>query len=429
MYREKDYNRKQNHNGNAYDPHFEEPSSTQRPKVPKSESVFDDPRVAARRREEPSARYREETPTRPRAVRAVPRRETTYERSPRENFNDRDDGLYMEDSIFRKKNRTKTALPQFPQKPRRKHKEKRRRNKPLLIFMAFVVLIFGGFWFYVTGNLNSHPLPRDKEALGITDNGKFGVTNIAFFGVDTRDDTDTGRSDAMMVLSLDLIGGDVKMVSLLRDSKVPIEGHGETKLNHAYAYGGPELAVKTINQVFDLNIKEFVTVNFNQLSDIVDAVGGVTLEISEAEKNEINRMLDDDFPGSPHLDASGSVVLDGHQAISYSRIRSLDSDNARTDRQQNVLNAIFASVKGMGILEYPRFVHDFSAIVETSLSSLNVLKVSPIMLRNFEIERYTVPDGQFETDLRGGKDADGVWYWHYDLDAAAARLHSVLYGK
>ena len=83
----------------------------------------------------------------------------------------------------------------------------------------------------------------------------------------------------------------------------------------------------------------------------------------------------------------------------------------------------------MGILEYPRFIHDFGAIVETSLSSWDVLKLMPITLRNFEIERYTIPDIQFETDLRGGKDADGVWYWHYDLDAAAARLHSIIYGE
>lgn len=408
MYREKDYNRKQNKKGGVYGDAFDEKKSPRRPKVTKSDSVFDDPRVAAK--------YRAEETTHRRAVRAVPREEE----------DDYDDGLYMEDSIFRKKKRSKASMPPKPKKP---HREKRRRNKPALIIIGLVFLVFGGFWFYVTGNLNSHPLPKDDASLGISNSGKFGITNIAFFGVDTRDDTDTGRSDAMMILSVDVIQGDMKMTSLLRDSKVPIEGHGETKLNHAYAYGGPELAVKTINQVFDLDVKEFVTVNFNQLSDIVDAVGGVTLEISEAEKNEINSMLDEDFPGSPHLESSGSVVLDGHQAISFSRIRSLDSDNARTDRQQEVLNGIFASVKSMGIWEYPRFIHDFSSIVETSLSSWDVLKLMPIAVRNFEIERYTIPDIQYETDLRGGKDSDGVWYWHYDLDAAAARLHSIIYDE
>ena len=410
MYREKDYNRKQNQKGGAYGG-SEPKTPPRRPKVTKSESVFDDfPADGKRRAEEPSRR---------RAVRSVPREEQ------RPVYDD-DDGLYMEDSIFRKKKGPKQPKSRKEPKPRR---ERRRVNKAALAVIGVILLVFGGFWFYVTGNLNSHPLPKDDASLGISQSGRFGVTNIAFFGVDTRDDTDTGRSDAMMILSVDIIRGDMKMTSLLRDSKVPIEGHGETKLNHAYAYGGPELAVKTINQVFDLDVKEFVTVNFNQLSDIVDAVGGVTLEISEAEKNEINSMLDMDFPGSPHLEGSGTVVLDGHQAISFSRIRSLDSDNARTDRQQEVLNAIFASVKNMGILEYPRFIHEFGAIVETSLSSWDVLKLMPIALRDFEIERYTIPDAQFETDLRGGKDSDGVWYWHYDLDAAAARLHSIIYGE
>lgn len=405
MYREKDYNRKQNQTvGKGKN------TPPRRPKVTKSDSVFDDPRIYGN---PPSAE-----PARRRAVRAVPREER---------HNDDNGGLYMEDSIFRKKKGTPKYKPEKPRKEKKPRRE--RRHKPVWVALAVVILLFGGFWFYVTGNLNSHPLPKDDASLGISESGKFGVTNIAFFGVDTRDDTDTGRSDAMMILTVDVFRGDVKMTSLLRDSKVPIEGHGETKLNHAYAYGGPELAVKTINQVFKLDVKEFVTVNFNQLSDIVDAVGGVTLEISEAEKNEINRMLDADFPGSPHLESSGTVVLDGHQAISFSRIRSLDSDNARTDRQQEVLNGIFASVKNMGIWEYPRFIHRFAAIVDTSLSSFDVLKLMPIALRNFEIERYTIPDIQYETDLRGGKDSDGVWYWHYDLDAAAARLHTIVYGE
>lgn len=418
MYREKDYNRKQNPQGGCYGNGRGNKTANRRPQVTKNDSVFDDSYMGQNPSPSESARRR--------AVRAVSKKEQPN-RDDYDYPND-DDGLYMEDSIFRKKSRKKMFSSEKPKKEPRRRKE-RRHHKSALIFIALVLLVFGGFWFYITGNLNSHPLPKDDASLGISTSGKFGITNIAFFGVDTRDDTDTGRSDAMLILSVDVIHGDMKMTSLLRDSKVPIEGHGETKLNHAYAYGGPELAVKTINQVFKTDVKEFVTVNFNQLSDIVDAVGGVTLEISEAEKNEINRMLDEDFPGSPHLESSGTTVLDGHQAISFSRIRSLDSDNARTDRQQEVLNGIFASVQNMGFWQYPRFIHNFAAIVDTSLSSLDVLKLMPIMVRNFELERYTIPDIQYETDLRGGKDSDGVWYWHYDLDAAAARLHTIIYGE
>lgn len=313
--------------------------------------------------------------------------------------------------------------------PKKEKVSKPRKKKKGCLFVIILCLILAAGWFYLAGGLNSHPLTHNKSELGISHAGKFGVTNIAFFGVDTRDDTDTGRSDAMIVLTVDVIRGDMKMTSLLRDSRVPIEGHGETKLNHAYAYGGPELAVKTINQAFELDVKDFVTVNFNQLAEIVDAVGGVTIDVTEAERGQINHLIDEQFPGSAHLENSGSVVLNGVQAISYSRIRYIDSDNARTDRQQEVLNGIFGSVKDMSILEYPRFIHRFSSIAENSISFFDLLKVSPIMLRNYEVERYTIPDAEYETDLTGGIDSDGMWCWHYDRSRAVERLHSIVYGE
>ncbi|MBQ6810004.1 MAG: LCP family protein [Firmicutes bacterium] len=390
MYREKDYNRKRKDPDEEY---FGD--SHRRPRVVRGDSVFDDHRAKKKRRSASS--YEEDY-------------QNYYEEEPFNAYEEEDD--FEDASSFSGR------------------KEKRRRKKrPLLVLLLLFCGLFLGFWFYLTANLNSHPLPKDDESLGITTDGKFGVTNIAFFGVDARDGSDTGRSDAIMIVTVDLIHGDLKMTSLLRDSKVSIEGHGENKLNHAYAYGGPELAVKTINQNFDLDVREFVTVNFDQLAEIVDAVGGVTIDVTEAERNEINYNMQEIDPDHPEVTSTGLIVLDGTQAVAYSRIRSIDSDNARTDRQQEVLNAIFASVQNMGILEFPKFVHDFSEIVDTSMSSLNVLKVAPILLRNPEIEQYTIPDAEFETDLWGGIDSSGMWCWHYDLDAAAARLHSIVYGE
>lgn len=428
MYRERDYNRDKKNKSKAEEDFWGEMSSAKgqkRPKVTKSASVFDEPRP---QRKNPYG-YDEEPPRR-KAVRAVPpqkmndfRDDALYE----DDFAEEE--LYVEPSLFHRKEKNQHKKQAKSQKAYKPKKERRRKKHPFLVLLGIFLVIFLAFWMYLTANLNSHPLPRDKDSLGITDNGKFGVTNIALFGVDARDDSNTGRSDAMMVVSVDLIRGDLKMVSLLRDTKVPIEGHGETKLNHAYAYGGPELAVKTINQNFDLDIREFVTVNFNELAAIVDAVGGVTLEVSESERQQINNNMKETDPDHPQVSASGYVLLDGVQAVAYSRIRSIDSDNARTDRQQEVLNAVFASVQSMSVLQFPKFVHDFSEIVDTSLSSLNVLKLAPILLRNPELERYTIPDAEFETDLWGGIDSSGMWCWHYDLDAATERLHSILYGE
>lgn len=315
--------------------------------------------------------------------------------------------------------------------PKKARPHKRGKGKKALkiigLILLFFILLFGITYFYLLGSLDTQDFPKDDASLGITTQGGLGVTNIAFFGVDTRDNTDTGRSDAILILSADLIHGNVKMTSILRDSKVPIDGHGETKINHAYAYGGPELAVKTLNQVFKLNMKEYATVNFEQLVDIVDAVGGVTITITDEEMSTINIMMDEAFPDGEHLTSSGRVLLNGQQAICYSRIRKIDTDNARAGRQQEILNAIFESLKGMSKLEYPKFVRRFSAIVETSLSTADIMKLAPLMVRDFAIVQNTIPDENYETDLSGGTDSDGVWYWHYDLDAAAERLHSIIY--
>lgn len=306
-------------------------------------------------------------------------------------------------------------------------KKRRRPLKIIGLVLLLLVILSGATYAYLLGSLDTQDFPKDDETLGISSAGELGVTNIAFFGVDTRDNTDTGRSDAILVLSVDTIHGDIDMTSILRDSKVPIDGHGKTKINHAYAYGGPELAVKTLNQVFNLDIKEYVTVNFEQLVDIVDAVGGVTIDITDEEMNAINALMDEAFPDGEHLTSSGSVLLNGQQAICYSRIRKIDTDNARAGRQQEILNAIFESLKSMNKLEYPRFIREFSSIVETSLSTADIMKLSPIMLRDFNIVQNTIPDENYETDLSGGIDSDGIWYWHYDLDAAAERLHSIIY--
>lgn len=423
MYRERDYNRNKKTRSQAEEEFWQEtPQGRGRskgPKVAKGESVFDDPRLRRNGADEaPEDDFYDEAPRRHRADRKP---------APQSRYED-DDALYVEDSLFRRKKKTSAKKEHRAEKRERKEGHRRKRH-PFLKLFAVLLVIFLAFWFYMTSGLNSHPLPRDDASLGITSGGKLGVTNIALFGVDARDDSDTGRSDAMMVVTVDMIHGDLKMTSLLRDSKVPIEGHGETKLNHAYAYGGPELAVKTINQNFDLDIREFVTVNFNQLADIVDAVGGVTIDITEAERGQINHNMEEIAPDHATVDGTGAVLLDGTQAVAYSRIRSIDSDNARTDRQQEVLNAVFVSVKTMNPLRFPKFVHDFSEVADTSISSLDVLKLVPILLRNPELETYTIPDVAFETDLWGGIDSSGMWCWHYDLEAAAARMRSIAFGE
>ncbi|MGM9568222.1 MAG: LCP family protein [Clostridia bacterium] len=321
-------------------------------------------------------------------------------------------------------------------KQKRINKRKRRRRVlkvVLAVLIVILVLCAGAFgaMVYLFGNMNTVDFTENDSDLGVEEtDGNSGITNIALFGVDTRDfSSDSGLSDAIIVLTVDEKQGVIKMTSILRDSKVPIEGYGEKKINHAYAYGGPTLAIKTLNQNFHLDIKEYVTVNFSQLADIVDAVGGITLELTPAEVSAANSLMQESFAGEPRIQGSGIVTLTGSQAVAYSRIRYLDSDNMRASRQQNVLNGVFEKIKTMPKSDYPSFIRQFLSIVETSLDTSDLLSLSGIAVKGFTIENYTIPDAEYETDLWGGIDSSGAWVWEYDIENAADRLHRIIYGE
>ncbi len=306
---------------------------------------------------------------------------------------------------------------------------KKKKKIVIWVILAVLLLVFGavcGGFYYMSAGLTVMDLPEDNDSLGISesDETEDDIVNIALFGIDTREDDNSGRSDAIMILTIDRSAGKIIMTSILRDSKVPVEGYGDMKINAAYVYGGPALAIKTINQNFALDIKEYVTVNFNQLAEIVDAVGGVTLTLTSEEVAAVNTSL-----AMEAIDGSGEMLLNGKEAVAFSRIRKIDSDIARADRQQQVLNAILSQLESMPKTEYPGFIRQFLSTVETSLDYSDLIGLSMIMLaRDLTISKNIVPSAEYEQPWGGIAD-DGAWYWIYDLDAAAERIHTIIYGS
>ena len=190
----------------------------------------------------------------------------------------------------------------------------------LLLLLASIAIGLTAFTNWMSGKINHKDIDQTSAALGIgasyQDNSYDYVENIALFGVDARGD-EKGRSDAVMILSVDHKRNKVKIISLMRDSYVKVEGHDNTKLCHAYYYGGAPLAIKTINQNYNLNIKDYVTVNFDSLAQVIDAVGGVTINISEDERQDANnsiREYAEVYNKTPtYIEKSGEQVLDGMQ--------------------------------------------------------------------------------------------------------------------
>ncbi len=320
--------------------------------------------------------------------------------------------------------------------------KKRRRRRIIVNTVLGVVLALslitvtamGAVW-HTAGGLRKSDL-SDASDLGIYIDPNLhlndDIRNIALFGVDSRDsDSTVGHSDVTMIVSINAKENTVRTVSILRDSYVPIAGHGSNRINFAYFTGGPVLAINTLNKLFRLNITDYVTVNFSMVTDIIDLLGGVDIEITEDERQQINWLIDtEDFKSSyksEYVKKSGLVHLNGKQAMHYSRIRYIDSDAFRVQRQTKVMSLLLEKVKNLSITKYPELLRKILKNVETSLGYSDLLSYAPMVLKLGGIRSTSVPDATLDKNVRGGN-YNGMWVYRYDLDAAADRIHEFLYG-
>jgi len=302
-------------------------------------------------------------------------------------------------------------------------------------FAIIGILIYAGI---IVGGINfDKEFPKDDSNLGITtpveevSKEATTITNIALFGTDQRYDEDS-RSDAIMVLTLDGKHKKIKLTSIMRDSYVHIDGYGMDKINHAYFYGGPSLAVRTINENFGLDIRNYATVNFNQLMEIVDAIGGVDIEIKDYELRNINSQIEyqSRLYGKPatYIDAPGKQHLNGIQALGYSRVRYVgNGDFERTQRQRDLLDALFHEALNLNKIEYPEVARKIFPYVQTSMSIEDGLKLGGLFLNNsISVEQARLPADSGPA-MGEGQWINGISYLVYDLDAAKSSIRAFIY--
>lgn len=218
----------------------------------------------------------------------------------------------------------------------------------LLYVIAAICILFTAVCFLAAGYL--HGKMNYSELTSVSDESlkEDGVTNILLIGNDSREQGSDGRSDAMILLSISNRTKTIHMTSLLRDIYVEIPGHQSNRLNAAYAYGGPELLMETLEKNFDIQVNRYMQVNFQAFANLVDAVGGVELDVTNEEVQYINgylveyNMLEGRPEGTDYLDTSlsGRIHLNGPQALAYCRNRYIGTDFARTERQRKVLSAV-----------------------------------------------------------------------------------------
>ena len=237
------------------------------------------------------------------------------------------------------------------------------------------------------------------------------VFRVLLIGTDAYSVKQNGRSDAMIVLQLNAQTGEIRMVSFLRDLYVQIPDHGKARLNAAYVYGGAELLKRTLADNFGVTVDRVLAVNFSLMVELVDRIGGVTVEVSEKERKQLNSILKyynthNGFSQKDQLlQESGVQVLTGKQALCYSRIRKIDSDFARTNRQRKVLEAVYARVKTLDALTLADLLNDTLPQVWTDMTLTDAVALVPVLMKldNVSIQGMTVPvQGEYQSQTISG---------------------------
>lgn len=320
-----------------------------------------------------------------------------------------------------------------------KNRDDLMKRKPLIItisIVAAVLLIFGGIYFYTSSMLNKIKkvqIPQKNEDLGISSEPSEakGVVNIVFFGLDRRNPDQASRSDSIMVVSIDNENKKVKVTSLMRDMYVPIPGKESNRINAAYAYGGPVLGIKTINTNFNLDIKNYVAVDFFGLEKLIDKVGGVQINVSAAEAKVLNSYLGElnNLNGDTTSNVkAGLQTLNGRQAVAYSRIRYVGhADYERTERQRRVLNELFKKIKAQGTVKIPGIISQLLPYVETSLTNSEILDytLECMKFNTNSIDQYRLPvDGSFKSES-----IRGMSVLVPDMEKNKSLLHEFIYGE
>ena len=227
--------------------------------------------------------------------------------------------------------------------------------------------------------------------------------DVLLVGADTRGEDRAGRSDTMILMRINRENGSLRLVSFLRDLYVEVPGHGKTRLNAAYFYGGEELLKKTLQKNFGITVDRTATVHFSTLAELVDEIGGVEISVEQKELPWMNSLLKD-F-GMPPVEAAGRQQLNGIQALCYSRIRKLDSDFQRTSRQQTVIAGMLKQLKDKSKWELLRMAVRYIKKVETDLTFGDMISLAPLMaaFEPDEIQTLHMPsEGAFREETVNG---------------------------
>ena len=321
----------------------------------------------------------------------------------------------------------------------------------ILLVLALIVAAASFFIFSKLSKVNTKKISTSPKALGI-DSTKFNnnsiddnYINILLLGVDTRDPkTDPGLADSIMILTIDKTHNKIKLTSLMRDMLIDnIQGEGVTagttrdRINVIYKQGGGtdgggQYSIKAINSNFNMNIKNYIKIDFGNFDKIVDAVGGIDINVSsdevEVANNYIREVAKLENVTPPYLTNGGTQHLTGIQALGYCRIRYVgNEDFQRTERQRTVLTAIFKKLTSLSVTDTSNMLDTILPYVETSLSSTDLLSYSSyaILHKMNTIDQFRLPEDK--SGYSYSVYIKGTYFLGWDKNANNADLKNFIF--
>lgn len=305
----------------------------------------------------------------------------------------------------------------------RKNKNEKKKKKKgcgcgcgtlFIIFLLLIALIPVGSFGYVYSMCAKTNYVQSSN-LNFTEDPNY--YNVLLIGCDKSDGT-SQRSDSMILVTIDKEHQKIKMTSFMRDLWVSIPGYDDGRLNAAYSYGGAELLLKTIYENFGVSINDYVMVDFEMFEKLIDGLGGVSVDITEDEADFINE--------TSHANVhSGENILDGDYALIYCRIRYLDSDFKRTQRQRKVMNSIFKKIVSQNPITTLSVMSDVLPLITTDISPVKMtLKAfGAIALLKYGNDQFRIPtDDGYSSEMIDGQDVLVP-----DLEENKTALHQFLY--
>jgi LCP family protein required for cell wall assembly len=341
-----------------------------------------------------------------------------------------------------KRTSNKTSGQTSPKKKISKKVAAKKKRRKILFTIEIVVflLLLGVLYVMSKYSKLDHSVKVDESNLtaneGIENIDKIteGYTNVALFGVDSRDSGTFAKgthSDTIIIASINNKTGNVKMCSVYRDTYLNLSDDTYRKANQAYFDGGPEQAIKMLNMNLDLNITKYVAVDFTAITKVVDALGGIEIDVQEDELDHLNNYTVETSQvtgvTTSKLTKPGLQLLDGVQATSYARIRyTAGGDYKRTERQRLVIEKIVEKAKKADLATLNRIINDVFPCISTNFDLTDIVALSADAAKYNLGETTGFP---FEKTTKNWSQKIGDVVIPITLESSVSELHAFLFGE